>query len=472
VREGAYAMLTDEDRALGHELAGAWLERRGVADALALAEHFERGRDASKAALWFERASEQALRGNDLDAAIARAGRGLACGASGELRAALLMRSGEAHAWRGDTAALLACSNEALHLAAPGGRVWHDALAGKLYGAARLAQPEVLLEAVTGVREVEPDPDGQAMFMGALFHVTIALATAGQLELAGRFLERMEHIGARMGGRDPQVRGYLDLARTFEVSYREADAWTALEHVRRAVASFEETDCRDRILMARILAGFYLACLGAYEEAEQILRGLRSGILHVLEFGVRQVSAWIFLNRGALDEADEELRALIEIARGLRSDYYEGTYRRCRADALQRRGALEEAEREALAAIELLTMAPLDRAAALATLAAIQLAQGRAPEALRTAREAMAPQRSLGTLSLYDAIIRLAHAEALAATGDHAAAREALREARGRLLARAAKISDPRVRQSFLERVPENARTLALAQQLEIKPAT
>ena len=472
VREGAYAMLTEEDRALGHELAGAWLERKGETDAIRLAEHFERGRRPERAARWHSEASLQALRGYDLDAAIARAERGLTCGASGELRAALLVELGEAHGWRGENAEMGTCANAALRLAAPGGRVWCMATAGKLLSAALLGQPEVLLEVVAGLREVEPDPDAWGVYVAALFFVIYALATAGQLDMAALFLERMEQISARMPGRDPLVRGYLDLSRGYWATLREANPWSAFEHIQRACARFEEAGDRGRLLLTRSLAGMVLSYLGAYEQAEQTVKGLQSGGHHVLELSFRQALAWVLVNQGAFDEADEELRALIEIARGLRSDFYEGTYRRCRADILRRRGELEEAEREALAAIELLPMAPFERAAALTTLSATQLAQGRAPEALRAAAEIEATRRSLGTLGLYEPFACLVHAEALAATGDHAAAREALREARGRLLARAAKISDPRVRQSFLERVPENARTLALAQQLEIKPAT
>jgi hypothetical protein len=61
------------------------------------------------------------------------------------------------------------------------------------------------------------------------------------------------------------------------------------------------------------------------------------------------------------------------------------------------------------------------------------------------------------------AFVRLAHAEALHATGAHDAARHAIAGARARLLAIAGKIADPDYKASFLTRVPENARTLALA---------
>jgi hypothetical protein len=61
------------------------------------------------------------------------------------------------------------------------------------------------------------------------------------------------------------------------------------------------------------------------------------------------------------------------------------------------------------------------------------------------------------------AFVRLAHAEALHATGANAAARHAIAGAQAHLVTIAGRIADPAYRQSFLENVPENARTLALA---------
>jgi predicted ATPase len=42
-REGAYAMLTEADRSLGHTLAGEWLERMGEPDAAVISGHHELG---------------------------------------------------------------------------------------------------------------------------------------------------------------------------------------------------------------------------------------------------------------------------------------------------------------------------------------------------------------------------------------------------------------------------------------------
>jgi len=68
-REGAYVTLTDEDRVLGHRLAGEWLEEKGEADPLVLAEHYERGGLSFRAAeLWVRGAEGAAARKDYLDA--------------------------------------------------------------------------------------------------------------------------------------------------------------------------------------------------------------------------------------------------------------------------------------------------------------------------------------------------------------------------------------------------------------------
>jgi len=68
------------------------------------------------------------------------------------------------------------------------------------------------------------------------------------------------------------------------------------------------------------------------------------------------------------------------------------------------------------------------------------------------------------------AFVRLAHAEALHATGARDAAERAIADARARLLAIADKIADPDHKASFLSHVPENARTLALVDEWQGDP--
>jgi hypothetical protein len=100
----------------------------------------------------------------------------------------------------------------------------------------------------------------------------------------------------------------------------------------------------------------------------------------------------------------------------------------------------------------------------LATVAALRLAQGRAGDALAAAEDAVGRCRAMGGCGMFrGAFVRLIHAEALHATGDRDAAQAAIRDARDRLLAIAARIADPDHRTRFVAAVPQNARTLAHA---------
>jgi hypothetical protein len=61
-----------------------------------------------------------------------------------------------------------------------------------------------------------------------------------------------------------------------------------------------------------------------------------------------------------------------------------------------------------------------------------------------------------------ESLVHLTYAEALMAAGQGGAARAYLRTAHERLLVRAGRIRDAAWRRSFLENVPENAKTIEL----------
>jgi hypothetical protein len=56
IRDAAYAMLTDEDRRLGHRLAAQWIEKQGCFEAGVIAEHARLGGDLDTAARHWTRA--------------------------------------------------------------------------------------------------------------------------------------------------------------------------------------------------------------------------------------------------------------------------------------------------------------------------------------------------------------------------------------------------------------------------------
>ncbi len=100
--------------------------------------------------------------------------------------------------------------------------------------------------------------------------------------------------------------------------------------------------------------------------------------------------------------------------------------------------------------------------AAIAARARALLELGRAGEALAATTEALSLLES-GRRDEEGFLVRLVHAEALAAAGQRAEAKGAIALARNGLLVRAGRISDPAWRERFLSDVPDHARILALA---------
>ncbi len=97
------------------------------------------------------------------------------------------------------------------------------------------------------------------------------------------------------------------------------------------------------------------------------------------------------------------------------------------------------------------------------------LASGDTAEALRLAEDAYERRDAIVVHDPGDAIVDLAYAEALESAGRTAEARVVAERARDGLNEQARKIQDETLRRGFLERVPENRATLALARWLSTK---
>jgi tetratricopeptide (TPR) repeat protein len=217
-------------------------------------------------------------------------------------------------------------------------------------------------------------------------------------------------------------------------------------------------------LNMQLSRGMNLWYLGAIAPAERTLAEIvaADAALGPMTSLRRFHLAWLRADRGAFDEARVPATQLIEDGHAHHNPLEERRGRWALAEVLRRMGDLEGAEREIQAAFGM--VAPLDHPGVLGTLSALRLAQGRADEALAAAEEAVSRCAAMGGCSMFrGAFVRLAHAEALHATGAHDAARHAIAEARARLLSIADRIADPAFKNSFLENTPENARTLALA---------
>ncbi len=154
VRDAAYAMLTDDDRVIGHALAAEWLEPR-AASAAVLARHYELGDRRADAARWHVVAAEDALAATDAAGIAKHVASAEACHASGELLGRARLALGEIAMWNGDNAAAAKGARLAMSLLDRGSARWFVA-AG--IAASAFGKFEDTASALSVVDELEQTP--------------------------------------------------------------------------------------------------------------------------------------------------------------------------------------------------------------------------------------------------------------------------------------------------------------------------
>ncbi|WP_437693236.1 serine/threonine-protein kinase [Sorangium sp. So ce176] len=503
VREAAYAMLTERDRALGHRLAAAWLERSASADPRVVAEHFRRGGEPDRAVRWYRRAAEQSLEANDLRAAIERAACGEACAAAGEDLGALRLVAAEANIWEGDLAAAEGLGASAAELLPAGSPGWFRAVtqvaaaAGKLGAVDRVARWAAIAEGLSAARDGAASPPSSVPATAACTPATPPSSRAGappssaqatppssgaglrrariaclcecgaQLVFGGRYAEAdalLARIDEDLRAPPPPDAELVAMAQQLRAIRASAggDPEACLEGLEAALAAFEQAGDRRSACVIGSNLGFIYAELGELGAAESVLRAA----LEVADrLGLRELATVAMHNLGhvlgqlgKLDEAQLVERRAVEAFQQRGDLRMEGVARTYLAKIALLAGDAATAEREALAAEAALHVAPRLRAPAVAVRARALLAAGEVPAALGAARAAFGELAALGSLEEGESLVRLAYAEALAASGAHREAAAVFAEARESLLARADRIADPRRRERFLTAVPENAR--------------
>jgi tetratricopeptide (TPR) repeat protein len=277
-------------------------------------------------------------------------------------------------------------------------------------------------------------------------------------------IERIER-----GAGDPsfeRARGNVSAAEAMLAIVKFADPSSCLKHARAALASFERAhDVRSRSWQL-VNVGFALIELGVYAEAVPALREAASlaeriGIAPIAA-SARQNLGMALLFEGKLDQAEIVLASATEAFRAHGDLRQEGTCRMYMARLLSAGGRPKAAEVEARTAMELVAPFPGLRTTALATLSCALLQQSMMKDALEATRAAMALLETTGSVE-GESFVRLAHVRALYESGDEATARTALSEASRRLMECSRAIGDPVLRQSFLDKVPDNRAILALA---------
>lgn len=469
VRDGAYAMLTEGDARLGHQLAATWLVGAGESDAMTMAEHFERGGEPGRAIEWFRRAAEHALEGNDYDAVVTRAERAIACGAQGATFGTLRVMQAEAHRWRGDLAGAEACALDAMRLLPRSTPLWFNAVGDLAVASGRRGKPGQLVV----VGQMLLDLGKQRSVIGA--HAVAASRAATQLllggkqELALQLLELLDHVPEEVLRSNPAVAARINVARYYR-AICGGDPGSGVDIAASAARLFESAgDLRNACVQRGDMA-YAQVELGAYDQAQSTLREVlslseRLGRLHHASATAKHNLGMVLARLGAFAEAQSIETEALEAFRTKGERRMEGKSRVFLAEIFLLAGDLDAADREARTAVKTLSVAPPAKAYALAVAAQIELARGDTESAERDARDADALLQQVGVIDEGEAIVRLALAEALHAAGKIDEARTAIFAARDRLVERASHIRDEALRRSFLEQVPENARTLTLARE-------
>jgi tetratricopeptide (TPR) repeat protein len=462
LREGAYATLTAEDRRLAHRLAGEWLEQRGEADPMVLGGHLERGGQAARAAEFYLRAAEQALHVLDLEAVIARADLGLGCEPPPELRLALLGARSDAS--RRLQRVAVSETEELIRAAPRGSLPWARGMLGYQLRALMERRIEDLADPGALLEEITPAP-GAAGAMALVFLTRIfALDSFGHVAQGSALGPPFRALVRARGEQEPLATVWWHVALGVRSAHVHDDPWDAMQHGDAIRPICDALGSQLIFLNMQLVRGMNQWYLGALASAVQTLEGIPTADTAVgMASSMRRLSlSWMYADAGAFDRACAVAGQLAASGRARNHPAEQARGRWALAEALRRMGDLAAAEREIAGVLELAM--PLEVPGVLATLAGLRLAQGRAAEALAATEDAMARYTAMGACGMFRAaFVRLAHAEALHATGAHDAARAAIEQARARLRAIAGRISDPDHRASFLAHVPENARTLALA---------
>jgi serine/threonine protein kinase/tetratricopeptide (TPR) repeat protein len=477
IREAAYAMLTDEDRRLGHRLAAGWLLEHTSPEPIVLAEHFRRGGDLRGAASSYHRAALQALKANDLDGAIARAGLGLgALGAEapdahdGEVQGSLLLVQAEAHRWRGELGQAESAGRAALGLLPPGSPMWFRAAGQVILALGSQGRVQELGALIAQARAVEPQLEARDAFLVCLGEGAKHLIAAGHLASADALLEEAARLAGYFSDIEPQAWGLVHRARAARAAAR-GESTECLKELETAWALFEQVGDQRNACAVRSESGAAYADIGETQRAVELLRDVvgaadRLGLVEIAAIARRELSrvlGW----RGEGGEAERLAREAIA-SLGTRGDSRDraiaGSYL---AEILLLGGRLAEAEAEAAAAAAILVTAPAARAFAMAVLARTRLGRGEVKEASVVAHEAYyGALESLGALGECETMVHLAYAECLVAGQDFEAARQVLLRARERLHGRALALGSRGDRQAFCANVPHHAETLRLADQV------
>lgn len=475
VRDAAYSLLTDEDRQLGHHLAGEYLQRMGESDAAVLAEHAFLGGQMARAIPHFLRAAEQALDGNDLAAALQRVEKGMLAGAEGESLGALLSIRAGAHLWRSELDAAYKAGSEAIALLPRGSSRWCKSMLTLFVVTTYLGQKDHFGQLVALFREIEPGSESIGSYTEAAAWLVLMASFLGQHEIGLHFLNRMRQATSTVAEGDVSVRGWLYYAHAVFCHWVENDMWQKQLFAQEAIAAAEQAGDRRMLGFATVALGNAQMNLGMYDEGASTLRSAMTQVRHLPDETILSGTAMGFLSIGLTDQQDPELfeqahqTAMACIETVPPAAPAAGVSYISLARILAAQGALAEAENLARRALSTLRVEPVVSFTAYTTLVQILIQRRDFDAACLIAEEGLRLLDSLdGTFSTEIELL-LAYAEARLASGDVSSAQRLSGRAMSKLKLAAGKIPEPAARERYLTQVPTHLRLTTFVGELSAR---
>lgn len=470
VRDAAYDMLTDEDRALGHRLAAQWLEQQGERDAAVLAEHFDRGHAPEPAIAYYRRATAQALEGSDLPAVIALGERAVALGAAGEALGELRRYQAEAYRWQGKLADAENAAAEAVKLLPQGNALWYSAISEHATASAGVGHHEALEQLRDALSNAKPPADPSA-YVTALSRLAGQLFATGKRDWADALVTKADLFAVPSDGIAAARR---EQARAYHALY-SSDPATYYEHTAAARHIFEAAGDRRNACVQAINMGYIAISLGALDEAEA---ALTPALALATSMGLARLAALSTQNLACVLYEHGKVAQSIELQQTALASLLAQNDRRLAAhshiylsQAFDAAGRVDEAFVHAAAAREVSASIPPAHVLALVAQADLELAHRTPREALVTAEKAHALLEELGGVEDSESLVRVVYAEALHANGRFDDAKGVIVREIARLAVQLAKIKNASWRKSFLARVGSNARVIARAKDWAVPTA-
>ncbi|WP_428262886.1 serine/threonine-protein kinase PknK [Haliangium sp.] len=464
MREAAYAMLTDDDRRLGHALAGAWLEDTGGADSRGLAEHFLRGGDSARALGHFERAARQALEAHDDGEALRLVERAIEVGAGGEALGRLYTIQAAAYYLGYRHTDCTQAARAALPHLPRYSQLWFQAMGHAISAAMLGGNQPAAATLYSDVRDATAAPGAEGEQIVCLSRTAYHLFVIGATAEAEPILERIDDLERDGPAIDTRLLAQLNSTRALAATYR-GDFAAVHTHLERAMDAFERAGDLVNLASERNFLALSWLQMGRYDLVEKVVHATlaligtrRRRVTHHL---ADLLLGLCRLHRGeppeqAMTQFDAGVAGVIELGhRGMASI---GLVR-WTLEALAG-GRKDEAEAMATRAVSITQGMRSAEAEARAALALVLVADNRNDEAQVQADNAMAA--SIGGMLSSALLPPLALAEVRRATGDLAGAYAVIAATHTELQRRLATITDERSRAAFLE-VPHRRRLCILA---------